>query len=204
MRRRTVQKRKLLKRGLILCEGETEEIYFKGLTNDNKYRDTFASISVDIYKPKNHSPVGLIEEAKDRVKKAKKERNAFDFVWVVFDKDGHQDLPKAFSDANDFNPNINIAFTVICFEYFILLHFEKTTTPYRRCDDLIGDLKKHIPNYKKASNLYEELRDKISTGVKNSEWSYNQSKAQLLSGRKPFELSYFSNVHQLMNYLFSL
>lgn len=204
MKRRSVKKRELLSRGLILCEGETEENFFKGFTNDNKYRDRFASISVDIYKPKDHSPVGLIEEAKARVKTARKEKNPFDFVWVVFDKDGHENLGKAFNDVNNFKPIINIAFTVICFEYYILLHFEKTTSSYRRCNDLIAELKKHLPDYRKASNLYKELQERIKTGIKNSAWSYNQSKPLLESGRKPYELSYFSNVHELMNFLFKL
>lgn len=204
MRRRTAKKRDLLRRGLILCEGETEENFFKGLTNDNKHREKFASVSVDIYKPKDHSPVGLIEEAKSRIKSAKRERNPFDFVWVVFDKDGHENLAKAFNDATSFKPQINIGFTVICFEYYVLLHFDKTTTSYRRCDDLISELNKHLPNYKKASNLYKELQDRIETGIKNSEWAFNQSKALLGSGRKPYELSYFSNIHILMNFLFKL
>jgi len=204
MRRTSAKKRDLLRRGLILCEGETEENFFKGLTNDNKHRDKFASVSVDIYKPKKHSPIGLIEEAKSRIKRAKKERNPFDFAWVVFDKEGHENMAKAFNDATNFKPQINIGFTVICFEYYVLLYFVKTTTFYRRCDDLITELNKHLPNYKKASNLYKELQDRIETGIKNSEWAFNQSKALLQSGRKPYELSYFSNIHILMNFLFKL
>ena len=53
------------KRGLILCEGETEENYFTGLITQEKYRRKFASIDVDIFKPKNHSPLGLVNKAKD-------------------------------------------------------------------------------------------------------------------------------------------
>lgn len=204
MIRRSRQSRNLLKRGLILCEGETEENYFKGLVSDNRYRDKFASVNVDIYKPKDHSPVGLVDEAKDRIKNAKRERNEFNFVWVVFDKDGHQNLPKAFNDAKTYSSTINIAFTAICFEYFILLHFEKTTSSFRRCNDLIKRLKKHFSGYEKAANLYSELKKRKDQGIKNSEWSYNQAKSQLLSGRKRYELSAFSNVHELVKFLFRL
>ena len=204
MIRRSRQSRNLLKRGLILCEGETEENYFKGLVSDNRYRDKFASVNVDIYKPKDHSPVGLVDEAKDRIKNAKRERNEFNFVWVVFDKDGHQNLPKAFNDAKTYNSTINIAFTAICFEYFILLHFEKTTTSFRRFNDLIKRLKKHFSGYEKAANLYSELKKRKDQGIKNSEWSFNQAKSQLVSGRKPYELSAFSNVHELVKFLFRL
>lgn len=204
MKRRKGQKRELLKRGLILCEGETEENYFKGLVNDNRYRDKFASISVDIYKPKDHSPNGLVEEAKDRIKYAKRERNEYDFIWIVFDKDGHEDIAKAFNDVRNYNTKINIAFTVICFEFFVLLHFEKTMSPYRNCGALIKDLKKHLPNYEKASNLYLELKEKMDKGIKNGKWSIQQVRSQLESGKMPYELSAFSNVHQLVEYLFKL
>src|SRR5476651_1591419 len=118
------------KRGLILCEGHTEENYFKGLTTQAEYRRKFAAIGVEIYKPKNHSPVGLIQEAKSRIKAAIRERNPYQFVWVVFDRDGHENIPQAFSDANDLNPPIRIAFSITCFEFFVLLHYKKTTKSF--------------------------------------------------------------------------
>ncbi|MEQ9309835.1 MAG: RloB family protein [Balneolaceae bacterium] len=204
MKRRSGQSRNLLKRGLILCEGETEENYFKGLVNDNKHRDKFASISVDIYKPKNHSPTGLVEEAKDRIKEARRERNEYDFIWIVFDKDGHENIPKAFNDASSYGTRINIAFTVICFEFFVLLHFEKTMSPFRNCKALIKELKKHLPDYEKASNLYVELKDRMEEGIRNGKWSFQQVRFQLESGKMPYELSAFSNVHQLVEFLFKL
>jgi len=55
---------RLQKRGLILCEGETEEYFFKGIITNRKRRRNLSSIDVDIYKPRNHSPKGLINEAK--------------------------------------------------------------------------------------------------------------------------------------------
>ena len=38
------------KRGLILCEGETEENYFQGLISQDKYRRKFSSVDVKIFK----------------------------------------------------------------------------------------------------------------------------------------------------------
>ncbi len=146
----------------------------------------------------------MVDEAKNRIRSAKRDRNEFDFVWVVFDKDGHLNLPKAFSDARTYSSTIHIAFTAICFEYFILLHFERTTSPFRRCDDLIKRLKSHISDYEKAVNLYSVLKDRIDHGIENSEWGYNQAKPQLDSGRMPYELSSFSNVHQLVRFLHGL
>ena len=42
-----------------------------------------------MFKQKNHSPYGMVEEAKRMIGIAKSEKNPFDFVWVMFDKDGH-------------------------------------------------------------------------------------------------------------------
>lgn len=113
----------ILKRGLIFCEGETEQNYFSGLITQEEYRRKFASISVEIYKPKNHSPKGLVDEAKRKARKAKREKDSYDFIWVVFDQDGHANISDVFHEASTYNPQIKIAFSVSCFEFFVLLHF---------------------------------------------------------------------------------
>ena len=130
------------KRGLIICEGETEENYFRGLITQNKYKRKFQSIDVEIFKPKDHSPLGLVKECKRKLNKAKRERNSYSFAWVVFDKDGHENIPNAFETARNNAPRINIVFTAPCFEYFILLHFEKTTKPFRKCKPVVSQIKK--------------------------------------------------------------
>ena len=69
---------------------------------------------------------------------------------------------------------------------------------------MIKRLKSHISDYEKAVNLYSVLKDRIDHGIENSEWGYNQAKPQLDSGRMPYELSSFSNVHQLVRFLHGL
>ncbi|MFD1079889.1 RloB family protein, partial [Longispora fulva] len=125
--RNSKKQKKFGKRGLILCEGESEENYFKGLITQDKYKRKFQAIDVNIFKPKDHSPVGLVNEAKRLIKKARRENNPYAFIWVVFDKDGHARIPDAFEIARNSRPKINIAFTAPCFEFYILLHFGKTT-----------------------------------------------------------------------------
>jgi RloB-like protein len=194
------------KRGLILCEGQTEENYFKGLLSQAKYRRKFASISVEIFKPKDNSPVGLVNKAKEKIKEAKRERNPYDFIWVVFDKDGHARIPDAFQIARKFNPEIQIAFTIPCFEYFVLLHFEKKAKPYKNCDEVISELKKqdYIADYEKASNIFELLLPNMEEGLKNSEWIINQFKDEVDDGKQVYNLSAYTNIHELVNYLYSL
>ena len=203
MRRRVIQNRKLSKRGLILCEGHTEENYFKGLMRDYRYRDRFSSVSVDIYQPKNYSPLGLVQEAKSKIAASKRERNPFDFLWVVFDRDSHPKLPHAFSEAARSKPKINIAFSAICFEYFVLLHFVKTTTTYRTCSELIAELNVHYPKYKKASNLYKHLLPYMETGIENSRWAM-QTNNNNDYNLTVYERAVYTNVHELIDYLYNL
>jgi len=189
------------KKGLILCEGHTETNYFKGFITQGKYRKKFSAVGVEIYQPKNHSPVGLIKHAKDQIIKAKKEKSPYDFVWVVFDKDGHQNIPQAYSDAKDFNPEIKIAFSITCFEYYILLHFVKTTKSFKKCDDVISELKVHFPNYDKTNNIFNDLIDKHEMAISNGLWCKKQCQVDLDNGVKIYELSSYTDVCDLVQFL---
>jgi hypothetical protein len=198
MHRRTGKQIPLGKKGLILCEGETETNYFKGLTTQEKYKRKFSGVGVEVYKPKNHSPMGLVNEAKKRIREAKKEKAPFDFVWIVFDKDGHQNIPQAFSDAKDISPNINVAFSVTCFEYFILMHFVKTTKSFAKCDDVITVLKKHLPEYEKSRNLFADLKSHQGIALENCEWLDKRCDVDIKNGKKLYELYSYTDVHKLI------
>ncbi|TDG37096.1 RloB domain-containing protein [Pedobacter changchengzhani] len=190
------------KKGLILCEGETETNYFQGLTTQDKYKRKFAGVGVEVYKPKNHSPVGLVTEAKRRIREAKSTKSPFNFVWIVFDKDGHQNIPKAFSDAKDVkNPPIHVAFSVTCFEYFILMHFTKTTKAFEKCDDVIFELKKYFSNYEKSRNLFNDLKEMHNVACENSEWLCERCEDDIQNGKRVYELSSYTNVHKLIDAL---
>lgn len=192
------------KRGLILCEGETEENYFNGLISQPKYRRKFQSISVRVFKPKDHSPYGMVKEAKRMIRLAKREKNPYDFVWVMFDRDGHSKIPDAFELARTSSPEIKIVFTIPCFEYFVLLHFDRTTKPFTKCENVIQQIKKNwLPNYEKATNIFEILLPNKNDGLANSEWVVNQFKDDVLTGKRIYELSAYSNVHELVNYLYT-
>ena len=193
------------KRGLILCEGQTEENYFKGLISQEKYRRKFQSVDVNIHKPKDHSPVGMVKKAKEMISKAKRERNPYDFVWVTFDRDGHAKIPDAFEIARKSKPEVKIAFTIPCFEYFVLLHFEKTTKPFSKCDGVIHQIKKNwLSDYEKATNIFKILLPFKDAGIANSEWVVTQFQKDVEFGKRIYELSAYSNIHDLVNILYEL
>ena len=108
----------------------------------------------------------MVEEAKRMIAIAKSEKNPYHFVWVMFNKDGHAKIPEAFELARTSPTEINIAFTIPCFEYFVLLHFDKTTKPFTKCDDVIHQIKKNwLPDYEKATNIFDILLTKKTDGL---------------------------------------
>jgi len=201
--RKARPKKEFLKRGLILCEGETEEKYFKGLTTKDEYRRQFAAINVEIYKPKDHSPRGLVTEAKNKIKANKKD-DPYDFVWIVFDLDGHENVPDTFEQALTSKPEIKIAFTARCFEYFVLLHFVRTTKAFTKCDDIIKEIKTHLPDYQKATDIFDTLEPYKETGLANSEWLMARNQPDMDNGSRIYELSAYSNIHELVNELLGM
>ena len=75
------------------------------------------------------------------------ENYIYNDVWAVFDKDEHPKHEEAFSLAEQLinDRKVNIAFTSIAFEYWILLHFEMNLTPFKKSMCRItNDLSKRI------------------------------------------------------------
>lgn len=64
-----------------------------------------------------------------------------------------------------------------CFEYWLLLHFELTDRPFvavgkgrAACDEVIGALRRHRPEYSKnESRIYEQFQEHVDTAVSNAE-----------------------------------
>lgn len=186
------------KRILILCEDKkSSKLYFESFKKDEKLKRELSSVDIEVIHPKDHSPVGLVKRAKEKKKKAKRDRNPYDEIWVVLDKDGHANLDQALITAKD--NRITIALSVICFEYWILLHFEKTTKPFVKCDEIISYIKKnHFTEYEKNTNCYMSIRDRVEFAIKNGDWVINQTKNDIERGLKISDLSAYTDVHLLV------
>lgn len=202
---------KIRLRILILTEGEKTEVnYFNSFKRSEKYRRNLSGIDIKIYKPKNHSPLGLVKEALAKAKIKKNDK--YDIIWIIFDKDGHQGIPNTFEEVrqhNQDNPNnkINIGFSSICIEYWILLHFEKTSKPFKKCDEVIGHIESsgHITDYEKGKFKYEILveKDKIDKAVENAKWLASRQESELKNDRI-YEINPVTTVHRLVQLLVSL
>lgn len=187
----------------IFCEGEkTEPLYIKGYINH--FHSEKRNILV-VEKTNKNTPVQLVEVAIE----AKKNGNTDDIVWVVFDREAvskysHELHAQARQKAD--SNGIEIAFSNVCFEYWILLHFKFTAACYSSCGNLLKDssLKADIKtvginDYDKGlAILFDKLKEKVPTAIKNSEKLKNQVTKTAIHGNViPHKINPYIDVHEL-------
>ena len=156
---------------LIVCEGRTEENYFKGLVNELQLN------TANVLIPNNttgSSPRNVVDFAVEKYNQTKD----FDHVYCVIDKDNHSQ----YQQALDFirrkklrkGHAIHAITSVPCFEFWILLHYAMTTQSFYRgpgsaCRHVIRELKQFIPDYEKASgSLFHMIKDRMDTAIHNA------------------------------------
>jgi hypothetical protein len=177
----------------IFCEGETECSYFRKLAQDLRLT------SVKAHLGKGSAPITIVEQA---IYLAENEPD-IDHIFCVFDKDEHESFDRASRYLIDSKiPNIKIFTSVPCFEIWLLLHFGYSTKSYiairnkSAADHLLSDLQRHLPQYKKGSNIgwYSHLIDKHVIAITNARrlQKYNQE----TQSSNPA-----TNVHELVEFL---
>ena len=159
---------------LIVTEGmKTEPNYLKAL------RDRFQlnATEVEIMHPEGTDPITLTKKAIDlrdsRKKDAKKGFTiAYDEVWVVFDLEKtHDERRKLAVQARAMKEAVGIQFAVSdpCFEFWLLLHDEYTTSPFPDCDAVIKRIEKHWPAYSKGGAPSQPFLEKLPMAVTNAQ-----------------------------------
>ena len=191
------------KRVLILCEGQSEQIYINGYKSEDVNKRRLANVDVEIYQPKDYSPHGLLAEAKFKAKEARRDKMPYDKIWIIFDRDGHAYVPTTFEEARI--AKINITFSSVCFEIWILLHFEKTSRQFQKCDEIISFIKHNgYLNYEKT-NFYNQLTfEQKQIAIINAEWLHGQNEVDIQRGISIHELNPYTDFDRLMKYLQSL
>lgn len=185
----------------IICEGKTTEPrYFQGILKAYGWR------GARVHKPKDHSPTGIVREAKreyNRALKAKIPRSNI-HVWAVLDRDDHANLKNALQDAYD--NSIRVAFSSVCFEYFIVLHFEKCTRPFESCDAVIKYLReKYQQDYGKGADHYDNLKDSFQTAIDNNHWLLTQHlQYEEINGNSVADRNPYTDVYRLLKFLTGL
>ena len=137
---------------LIMCGGETEEIYFNHYKN--KHKSDLQNISIKIVAHKKSNPMAVVQAALAQI-------SDYNEVWAVFDKDDFTDFDDAIIFA--LNNGINCAFSNEAIEYWFLLHFENKTGAISR-NSLNNELGKNLGfDYDKGAEIIQRICGKISS-----------------------------------------
>lgn len=185
-----MSKQKHIKKSVyILTEGQTEQAYFSRigeiLGSDNEWNYSVTVEVREIVRGSKTDPVYMVKEAK-------KNKSAYDEIWVVFDKDRERDIlnQKAIIDAK--KSKIKIAFSSISFEHWLILHFEKCLHPFERSDCESRSTKEvpvvcvcngtvcaktylrqsgRYPTFEKGKSLlYDDLEGMNLSAIENAAW----------------------------------
>ena len=182
---------------MIACEGQTECAYFAAI------RTMHGLHSVEIaVEATGRDPMSLVRYAESRVRE---DREGFDNAICVFDRDTHAHFAEARARikklaAGKKSLPIMEAVTIPAFEFWILLHFERTAAPFENSEQIINRLKLagHIPNFTKSNLQWcREVVAKAETAIANAHWLNEQAKGAEI-------VNPFTNIHLAVELLRNL
>lgn len=181
---RTSKKKRSLRKILIVCEGEkTEPAYFKKFPEQPEVFD-----AVDV-KGIGNNTIFVVNKAIELRDKAEKDGEPYIEAWAVFDKDDfpEENFERAIKLAAE--NRIKCAYSIECFELWYLLHFNYYDTGMHRTDyfDKLSQLLKE-PYAKNSENMYELLKRKTNTAIKNASKLYLKQCKQPLAKQNPVTL----------------
>ena len=143
---------------LIVCEGsKTEPNYFNEIKQF--YRLHTANVEVQ-HSSLGTCPLQIVKSAEELFLNGNSgkgiQKQAFEQVYAVFDRDDHKEYFNARNKAdtldgklkNDLNKKAKFKAisSVPCFELWLLLHFEDIQAPMHR-DDALTRFKKYLPHW---------------------------------------------------------
>lgn len=181
---------------LILCVGATERQYFESVRSECKLSTVNVEIPID---GEGRHPSGMVEAADVLAREKEKIDNPFDEVWLVFDRDRFEDFEVAITNAKQ--KDYKCAWSVPCFEFWFLLHFEYTDRPFRGSGGKTGaatvctKLSEYIDGYKKGkTDVFSVTWDNVECALRRSR--RRKDDAESVAERNPS-----STVHDLVDYL---
>lgn len=178
---------------LIVCEGELDEpAYFEAVKNSLGRTSNLIHI---LGKECQSNPKSVVECAINRMDSAKTSstRDEYDEVWCVIDVEAptqHPDLEEALELAKVKNATlkkvtneegrtaqeIKVALTNPCFEYWLLLHFEKTGSELSN-KAVKQKLKRHLrPMNMGRESTIEKLLPRLNTAIVNAKQVLKENK----------------------------
>lgn len=156
---------------LVVCEGETERIYFDVI------REKFRLTTADVHIPKNmegSAPISVVRYALEKYA----EPGGYDQIFCVFDRDRHASFHEAraliHSSATRTRSPVPVkeAVSIPCFEIWVLMHFIQTDAPFGRCGEVIARIDRdYVHGYEKTDRkIAEHLMNRLDDAIRNAEW----------------------------------
>lgn len=165
--RRSRPRREPYDRVLVVCEGSrTEKQYFLDLAH--KFG---LSANVEV-SGAGRDPLALVHQAIKHQQPERAQREKFDQVYCVFDRDQHHHFDSASEQAR--SRGFKLARSWPCFEFWLLLHFSYSRKPYEMtskspAENCIEDLRQHFPGYEKsASGVFSQLFNRLEDAKLNA------------------------------------
>jgi hypothetical protein len=156
---------------LIVCEGgKTEPNYFNRLKIVNR----LSNANIKVTSAPGTDPMTIVRFVEEELG-----RDNYDRAYCVFDRNGHANFDQAVQTASHSrfakDNRLFVVPSIPCFEIWILLHFAYSTAPYNStpklsaCDQVIRDLRKHLPNYKKSyPTIFDETVELLDQAIKHA------------------------------------
>ena len=187
-------------RALIVTEGaKTEPDYFGDLIA--YYEISAANVEID--GRSGSSPMSVVNYGRELYEREL--RDPFEKVYFVFDRNAHANYQTAMREIQNLDskhgPNLFLAInSVPCFEYWLLLHYTYTTSPFAptgkvsAAGAVIKELRQYMPYQKADSGIFQRLFDKLDTAKSHAEKSLRA--AESAGADDPS-----TRVHELVDFL---
>jgi hypothetical protein len=192
--------RKVEKRLYIVCEGakgKSESAYFNAFIKGCRFAGE--KVEVKVVETKKNTGRELVREAKKLIRPF-----PVDSAWVVYDKNGYTKHAETFSEAKD--NGIKIAFSSICFEFWILLHFEYTRKAFVKCYDVLRALrhKEYLDYEKYYTTIYNLTKSRLENAKKNAIRLQKDQKGAYPVGTKKYDMNPYTNINELIDEILEL
>lgn len=190
---------------LVIPEGWCEYNYTQALRNSLP-RDKQRSISVEMPKPNNENNAAqLLDKAEKMLRKARRDKNPYDAVWIFFDNDNQPHLAAFFQILS--NIPIRVAYSSICIEHWFIIHVEDNRQSYQNAHHALQRIERLWQNefnqdyHKTKANHFEKLKDRMPIAIERANSIAQQAVADgiPLASRNPFFtmqefIQYFQNL----------
>lgn len=183
----------------IFIEGQVSEVEYLSayIKSKGDYLNYF-----EIKKPPNHDPYSLFSLARKELKNSRKNKNLGvkqENMWIVFDKDGHPKVSNVFHENR--TANVNIVFSSICFETWLLMHLTYTTKAFNCADALCKHevFKTRFPEYEtlQQKDAIDLVKNHLNTAIKNSDQLCKTAKANDPK-KQIYEHNPYTNFYELL------